>query len=114
RVIKILSVTNGLADLDVTGDGVADTGAALTDLGINDAERGRLAGLYAPGQGLWRVRIPHFSPWDLNWAFGPPPGALPPGNDPNRRRLLDQACTQTGSSVIECQNQLLGEAIGVV
>lgn len=82
RIIQILSETAGAADLDVTGDGVADTGAALATLNISDEERTQLATDYAAGQSLWRVPIPHFSPWDANWAFGPPPGAGPPNPPP--------------------------------
>ena len=48
RVIEVLGVTGGAADLDVDGDGVADTGAALAALSITDAERQQLAGLYSP------------------------------------------------------------------
>ena len=29
-----------------------------------------------PGQSLWRVPIPHFSPWDCNWPYGPPADAV--------------------------------------
>ena len=111
-VLKILSISGGSASLDVTGDGVADTGAALTDLGITAAEQQQLATLYAAGQELWRVPIPHFSPWDFNWPFGPPEDAAepptPPANDeqPN-------PCTESGS-IINCEAQTLGESLPLV
>jgi RHS repeat-associated protein len=114
RVVQILRVTGGMADLDIDGDGLADGGAALAALAITDAERQRLAGLYPPGQSLWRALIPHFTPWDLNWPFGPPPDAVVPPDDPEPDEPLDDACTQAGNSIIECQNQILGEALGVV
>ncbi len=82
RVIKILSIGGGLANLDTNGDGVVDTAAQLAALGITDAERGQLASLYPAGKTLWRVPITHFTPWDCNWPFGPPPGAGPPGQPP--------------------------------
>src|SRR5262249_26078376 len=72
RVIKILRITNGLADLDTNGDGAVDDVATLAALGATDAERQRLADLYQPGQSLWRVPITHLTPWDHNWPFGPP------------------------------------------
>jgi len=72
RVIRILSVTDGRANIDTNGDGAADSPSALAALGITDVERERLASLYAPGQSLWRAQIPHFSAWDINWGFGPP------------------------------------------
>ena len=39
------------------------------------------ATLYAAGQTLWRVPMTHFSPWDCNWPYGPPP-PNPPGPAP--------------------------------
>ena len=82
KIIKIVSETGGAADLDVNGDGAADTGAALIALGITDAERTQLATSYDAPQSLWRVPIPHFSPWDCNWPFGPPPDSSPPNRGP--------------------------------
>ena len=114
KVIKILSFTGGLADLDTDGDGLADTGNALAALSITEAEQQRLAALYAPGQSLWRMRIPHFTPWDANWGVMPPADAVPPDKDPRVWRPTDEACSQTGNSVIEVQNQILGEAIGMI
>lgn len=113
RVIKILSITNNLADVDVTGDGLADTGAALTALGMTDAERQQLASLYLPGQELWRVPVDHFTPWDHNWPYGPPLNARSPQlpefiwKDPN------DPCRKQGS-IIGCETQTLGESTPIV
>ena len=78
RIIAVLSTSAGVANLDINGDGQPDTGSALSDLGINDAERAQLAVLYPPGRSFWRVPIRHFSAWDFNWGFGPPPSADAP------------------------------------
>ncbi len=104
RIVKIVSIAGGLADVDTDGDGVADNG-----LGITTAERQQLASLYAVGQTLWRTPLMHFTAVDLNYSlFG---GALKlPTNDPG---TLDQDCHSTGSD-IECQNQILGEMVNVV
>src|SRR2546430_14754855 len=67
RVVQIVSVTGGLADLDITGDGVADD---ATPLGVDDAERQRLALLHSPGQSLWRISVSHFSPWGDRESVG--------------------------------------------
>jgi RHS repeat-associated protein len=96
----------------VTGDGLADTGAALSNLGITTAELQQLAGLYPAGQELWRVPIPHFSPWDFNWPFGPGPDAVEPPTPPEGG---DQPspCSESGS-VINCDAQTLGESLPLV
>lgn len=78
RVIRILGQTAGLADLDITGSNVVADATSLAALGVNDAERARLAGLYPTGQTLWRVPIPHLSTWDVNWGWGPPLDAVFP------------------------------------
>ena len=64
------------------------------------------------GTELWRIPIMHFTPWDHNWPYGPPPGAQPPKlkdfvwKDPN------DPCNQQGS-IIACESQNLGEEIAV-
>lgn len=81
RVVSVVSISAGLANLDVDGDGNADSAAALTALGVTDPERQRVAELYTPGRSLWRVPIDHFSPHDLNWPYGPPENvSYPPGS----------------------------------
>lgn len=112
RIVEILSVTGGMAVLDVDGSGQAADAQALAELGITDAERRRLVELYTPGQSLWRVSIPHFTPWDHNWPYGPPDDAEPPP-PPMPEQPEEDPCEQSGS-IIECQNQILGERIPVV
>ncbi len=123
RVIKIVGVTGGLATLDTDGDGLGDDGASL---GVTDAERQQLATLYGTGQILWRVTVSHFSTYDLNYGVSPPPGAQPPtvfkqssqssqfklSNALSIDKKLDEPQRVCGS-IIDCQGQVLGEAIGV-
>lgn len=78
RVVEVLFVSGGLAILDVDGSGKPASNEQLIELGIRDDERERLAQLYASGTTLWRSPIPHFTPWDCNWPFLPPPDAEPP------------------------------------
>jgi uncharacterized repeat protein (TIGR01451 family) len=82
RVVKILTITGGTANLDVTGNGQPATDPQYAALGITVAERQTLATLYAVNQSLWRVPIIHFSKWDSNWPFGPPGDAEPPSGSP--------------------------------
>jgi YD repeat-containing protein len=111
RVIKVVGVASGMADLDLDGDGAIDGASSLSTLGITDDERTRLARLYPTGQSLWRVAISHFTPLDLNWAYGPPRDATPPP-DQDPEVIVDDPDKQCGS-IIGCQDQTLGEVLPV-
>jgi RHS repeat-associated protein len=114
RVIKILAINSGSAELDTDGDGLADDAAKLEALGITAQELIQLASLYTAGVTLWRVQMNHLSTYDCNWPYGPPgdagypdqPGPGEPGRGP------DDPCEERGS-VIECQSQVLGESLRV-
>jgi len=111
-VIEILDTTDGIATLDADGDGLAEDTAALAALGFTDAERTKLAALYAAGDTLWRAPIRHFTAYDLNWSASP--SSRPdPGFDSNRNRLVGDPCTSPGS-IIECQNQVMGERLPII
>ena len=105
-VIKIVNIAGGIAELDTDGDGTVDNGVAL---GITQAERERLAGLYSPGQSLWRAMIPHFDwPRDFNWTTWPPADAILPNLFPPKTDSpVLGGCTIAGGSTIECQNQIV-------
>lgn len=121
RVVKIIDEAGGLANLDTDGDGVADNGSVITPtmaLTITIAERQQLAALYQAGQSLWRVPLTHFTPWDCNWPFGPPLDARAPRepDEPLPRNQIsprDNPDTQC-RSIVECQNQVLGEVLPLV
>jgi len=119
RVIRILGISGGLADLDTDGDDQIDDAATLATIGVTDAERQQLASLYAPGQTLWRVPITHFSSYDCNWPWGLPisvlsqPDPAPNQPDPDVEEIEKKPDCYLGS-IIECQNQVLGESIPVV
>jgi RHS repeat-associated protein len=112
-VIKIISITDGKVDVDIDGDDVADTGAALSDIGFTDAERQSLAASYTPGQSLWRVPISHFTPWDHNWPFGPPPGATPPRQPPATAFKETEEGSCEYSNEVEFQNQVVQQEIPI-
>jgi len=118
RVMKVLAIANGIAAIDANGDAQADGDAALAALGMDAAERATLATLYAAGQTFWRSRITHFTPWDQNWPYGLPAGAIAPDAAqaywipaPSGDDLSGKAC---GWSTIDCKNQTLSESIPIV
>jgi RHS repeat-associated protein len=109
-IVKVLDHAGGRAVLDVTGSGQAATTGELADLGITDEELEQVAALYQPGTELWRVRLEHFTPGDLNQAPNVP-GEFPNVSEPPRDP--DDQCVQAGS-VIGCEGQTLGEEIPIV
>lgn len=112
-VIKLLSINNGLAELDIDGSGNAAGTTELEDLGITESELYQLAGLYEPGESFWRTGISHFTPLDYNWPYVAPEDAREPRQEEAEKD--DQAAEpdiQCGS-VIECQNQVLAENVPI-
>jgi len=114
RVIKIVSITAGKADLQI--DTITNHIAAqsqLDSLGINDAERTSLASTYAAGKTLWRTRHSHFSIIDYNQYFWLDPNSRAPrANGDQVNRWRDKGSC-TGGSIIGCENQTLGEVLPV-
>jgi hypothetical protein len=109
RIVKIVSVTGGLADLDIDGDDVADD---ATTIGVTTSELDELASRYAVGTSLWRMPTEHFSYYDYNPSILPPSDARHPDNDPYGNGLGDRPCEQDGS-IIECENQVVAEGVGI-
>lgn len=118
-VIGIVSITAGLADIDIDGDSVAEDPAELADLGITEGEREILASLYEPSDSVWRVMLPHLSYWDVNMGFGFPPGSGPPGDEKPKNQAYwpesgERECTIPGAgSDVECQSRVLGESVPI-
>lgn len=117
RVIKIFAIADGFAQIDGDGDGQADDAARLSALGVTDAERAALAGLYSEGKSLWRVPLKHFSPHDFNWPWGFPPDAISPsGGEPTTGdERQPQSCEGDIRSgcLIDSQSQVLGEELPI-
>ncbi|MFA6054869.1 MAG: PKD domain-containing protein [Thermodesulfovibrionales bacterium] len=137
-VIKILGISNGVADLDIDGSNTPAGVQALSALGITDSELQQLGAMYQPGQSFWRVPVTHFTVWDYNLGEGPPadagappppPSSPPPSPPPPPSCGAGSCCfsapgsgsggsgpaggdTQEGS-IIGCQNQSLGETVNV-
>ncbi|WP_343292926.1 RHS repeat-associated core domain-containing protein [Vandammella animalimorsus] len=81
RVIEILGIDNGRAQLRVSQAQRPATAAELAQLGIGEDELQALAQMYPVGEQLWRTPMEHFTPWDCNWPWGPPEDAPPPPDD---------------------------------
>ncbi|MBE7499854.1 MAG: hypothetical protein HS113_06005 [Verrucomicrobiales bacterium] len=113
RIIAVLAVQDGRAELDLDGSGRPAAAAALAALGISDAERQQLASRYPPGRSLWRVGITHFTPWDLNWPAAPPDDATPPDlPEPDESEDPDDPCDPP-RPIVEYQTQVLGERLAL-
>jgi Right handed beta helix region/Putative metal-binding motif len=111
RALQIVSITNGFANVDLDGSGQVASASALAALGITDAERQQLAALYQPGQSLWRMSILHFTAYDENLDVNCPSCSAPDSQAPT---TTESTCPNTASgSTIECQNQILGEALDI-
>lgn len=116
-IVKILREEAGRAVLDVSKDDADNeaTQEQLDALGITVAEQERLANLYDAGKSLWRVPVTHFTPWDFNWPYGPPPGADGPPNDPPKNdddQTPDDECEKPGC-IVSVESQTLDEEFGI-
>jgi RHS repeat-associated protein len=110
RVVQVLDVVDGRALLDLDGEGVAASEAALADAGIDPSELGVIGARYAAGATLWRTHVSHFSPWDMLFPVGAPPGAAAP-RVPNVFSRPLETPTRRGPSVVE--RQALSQSIPV-
>jgi RHS repeat-associated protein len=113
RVIRVLQTTNGVATLDVLGDGTPSSQTELDTLGITQAELVEIATLYGAGQQLWRVPIDHFSPRDFNAPFGPPDDADgPPANGDDAMIAGNRKVPNNNGTKLNCEDTRAGSIIG--
>ncbi len=108
----VASANGDVISLTVSGTTVTydDGGAGLS---IPSGELQQLGAIYGnvTNKTLWRIPMTHFSTYDGNFGVFPPAdAALPPSTPPNPSGPLPDPCEVTGS-IIECQNQSLGETI---
>ncbi len=111
RVVKIASVTNGLADLVVDTTAVAATPDRLAQFGIDSTERAEVARQFAVGETLWRTAMTHFTPWDINapWQF---PADVTQVSPRDKTPNTDDHCKGAGS-IIDCEEGTLGEVLPI-
>ncbi len=117
-VVKLLDTdTDGIVDaLDANGDDQPDdlnSNGLFSDevTGLDDTEK------YQPDSTFWRVAVIHFSPWDCNWPFGPPPDAIPPNSE--NIPIVDQQieeqkdCQSFTGSFVEERSRIFHEDIPI-
>ena len=113
RIVRVTGISGGLAELDVDGNGTADTGPALVALGVTTEELQTVGATFAVGQSLARTVHSHFTPWDANSTTPVPPGTH---QSPFVRKalawMMSDPCYRPGS-VIQCQNGILGETLAL-
>ncbi|MEQ8280835.1 MAG: RHS repeat-associated core domain-containing protein [Deltaproteobacteria bacterium] len=113
-VIDVLSVAGGVAQLDIDGSGVAADSVSLGALGISTDELTTIASLFAAGSSFWRVPIPHFTPFDCNWPYNLPLGAVVPSPRVAAAALRRIACSSVeNGDGTQLENQVLGEELDV-
>ena len=82
-VLKIVAEPAGVAEVDVTGDDVADTGAALDHVGNHGRRAGPARQRAIPSaRASGASPCQHFTPWDYNWPYGCRVGDCPPPDEP--------------------------------
>jgi RHS repeat-associated protein len=113
KVIKILSKTNGVADIDSDGDNASDDSTKLASLGITLVERIKLANEYNAGQSLWRVPLMHFTSYDFNPCFRLPEDAKRPNEPKPKNNLNNNKEDCKKGSIIGIQTQTLGESVNI-
>ena len=113
RTIRILSINDGIATVDLDGTGQAATTKKLGEFGFTTEELQNLAGMYQVGQSLWRAPVKHFSTYDLNYGATPDEGAESPnGGETESDEPTPEPEIGCGS-VIDIQNQILGENVSI-
>lgn len=114
RVIKILSVSNGVPQADIEGTNQSATEDKLKELNISEEERKKWLDHFKVGDSFWRIPQRHFSVWDYNWPFGPPPKAQPSPYPKDQNSKPNQnPCPQTKGSIISIQDQVLGQKVNI-
>jgi YD repeat-containing protein len=130
RVVKLIGVNAGLAQLDIDGSGNPASSASLAALGIDDEERAALAGTYTIGAAFFRLPIRALGSLDVGLPFRSDegtggvdpkaPGQLAPLDDPSiaaapaEGQVLAQSLPLAGTPfTLEYRsNRVLGSKLG--
>lgn len=117
-VVRLLDTNgDGIVDaLDANGDGLPDDlngNSYFSDevIGLNNPQR------YPPGSAFWRVAVTHFTPWDYNWPYGPPPDATTPNPEgiptTDQQKKEEHDCREYRASFVETRGRIFHEDIPI-
>ncbi|MBI1937420.1 MAG: hypothetical protein HYS25_04785 [Ignavibacteriales bacterium] len=113
-VIKIVGVTNNLADISITTDDAIASAAKLDSLGITDAERSYISSVFNVGQTVWRTRLNEFGIIDQGFATIQPDNAETPKVERIERFVNeDKYGSLSPSPGVDVLNQTLHKEIGI-
>jgi RHS repeat-associated protein len=102
HVARVLSISGGLARLDLRGTGQEATPADYLDYGVSAEEQAMIAQRFSTGQSFWRAKITHFSPWDCNFPYIPPNDSVAPA--PPEPSLDEEGPDDEDSPTNPCEN----------
>ncbi|MEO7973915.1 MAG: hypothetical protein ABIU84_10055, partial [Thermoanaerobaculia bacterium] len=116
KVLRVVSIGGGLAELDFDGSGSPASSTALAGLGITTEERQQIALEFVAGQSFWRVPIAHFSDWAMVMPWAPEhpnlaPGLAEPTSGDDQK--VDKPRIAAFGGLIEVENQILGQSLGI-
>jgi RHS repeat-associated protein len=111
RVVEVVGVSDGKAELDIDGDGKGDSAKALGKLGVSGAELSELGSRYKKGVTLWRHQVEHFTDFTDLWNLLVPGIAVPPLIANAVKPQADQASWR-GKVLVE--PQVVRESVEVV
>lgn len=115
KVIRLLDIDQGFAQLDTDGDNLADDIETLSEIGIDSLEQQSVAQSFNIGESFWRSEIKHFTPWDCNWPYGPPMDAEPNSSKQKNKNVDENDKSEKDcGSVINIENQTLGESVPII
>ena len=113
RVLKLMTVSNGRAVLDVDGAGSAASSARLQQLSITSEELRSIANLYSSGKTFWRSPVPHFSTLDSNLATNASNVDQAQLVASAPQDLCNECAKRVQGSIIDVENQTLGESVPI-
>ena len=113
RIVKVVGTTNGLAELDTNGDGVADAPSVLTAQGYTAGERTQIVSRYTVGATLLRALTDHFTPMDCNSPWGWPTDARGPNGSPDSPKDSKGSDCDANGSLVGCIDQSLRQRVAI-